>query len=230
MTCPTSGQSSRRLHNSRSDWSDLAVASLPRHDPRREYEFCVRHGRPSLGPGLQGYSKEWVRRSKASMESVLPRFNSQRMVMDYVRSYYAPARTHRENLERGCGRGAMQLAAWRQRLTAGWARVQARRVDEHVARVAADHVMKIVVALRLGTLDIRDVRVECIFGRQSAESGFVIHHSAVLRPLGLNADGEAVYSLETRPPLSGLQHYKLRVYPFHPLMRHPLESGLMMWI
>ena len=178
----------------------------------------------------QGYSKEWVRRSKASMESVLPRFNSQRMVMDYVRSYYAPARTHRENLERGRGRGAMQLAAWRQRLATGWARVQARRVDEHVARLAADQVMKIVVAVRLGTLDIGDVRVECIFGRQSGESGFVIHHSAALRPLGLNADGEAIYSLETRPPLSGLQHYRLRVYPFHPLMRHPLESGLMMWL
>jgi starch phosphorylase len=90
--------------------------------------------------------------------------------------------------------------------------------------------MKIVVAVRLGTLDIRDVRVECIFGRQSGESGFVIHHSAELRPLGLNADGEATYSLETRPPLSGLQHYKLRVYPFHPLLRHPFESGMMMWI
>jgi glycogen phosphorylase len=178
----------------------------------------------------QGYSEGWVRRSKASMQSILPRFNAQRMATDYVRDYYAPARSHRERLEGAGGRAAVQLAAWRQRIAVGWARVQARRVDAHLPRLAADQTLKVVVAVRLGTLDIRDVRVECIFGRQTTEHAFDIHHSAELRPLGLNEDNEAVYTLETRPPLSGLQFYKLRVSPFHSLMRHPFESGLMMWI
>ena len=178
----------------------------------------------------QGFSTEWVRRSKASMQSVLPRFNSQRMVMDYVRDYYTPARKHRETLERAKGRGAVELGVWRQRIAGGWGRVQARRVDQCVARLAADEILKLAVAVRLGTLDIRDVRVESIFGRETADAGFIIHHTAALLPVGLNDDGEAIYSLETRPPLSGLQHYKLRLYPFHPLMRHPFESGLMIWI
>ena len=178
----------------------------------------------------QGYSEGWVHRSKASMQSILPRFNAQRMATDYVRDYYVPARSHRERLERDGGRAAVQLAAWRQRIAAGWARVQARRVDAHLPRLAADQMLKVLVAVRLGTLDIRDVRVECIFGRHSTERAFDIHHSAELSPLGLNAENEAVSSRETRPPLSGLQFYKLRVFPFHPLMRHPFEGGLMMWI
>src|SRR5690606_40421906 len=36
----------------------------------------------------QGYSRDWVTRSKASMKTITPRFNAQRMVMDYVRNYY----------------------------------------------------------------------------------------------------------------------------------------------
>jgi starch phosphorylase len=72
--------------------------------------------------------------------------------------------------------------------------------------------------------------VECIFGRQSEEHGFATHSSVELQPKSVNEDGEALYSLETRPPLSGLQFYKLRAHPYHPLLRHPLETGLMMWI
>ncbi len=178
----------------------------------------------------QGYSEGWVRRSKASMQSILPRFNSQRMVMDYVRDYYAVAHAHRSRLEAGGRRAATRLAAWRQRVAAGWPRVQARRLDAHVSQITAHEILRVSVGVRLGDLDIRDVRVECIFGRLSEEMGFVIHHSAELRPLGLNEEGESVYRLETQPPLSGLQYYKLRVYPFHSLMHHPFESGRMLWL
>ncbi|MFN8627181.1 MAG: alpha-glucan family phosphorylase [Candidatus Binatia bacterium] len=178
----------------------------------------------------QGYSEAWVRRSKASMQSILPRFNSQRMVLDYVRDYYVPARRHHERLASDHGRPAAELAAWRQRVAVSWPRVQVRRVDAHVPRVAADAPLKIVVAVRLGTLDVGDVRVECIFGRQSDEHGFVTHSSVELQPSGFNDDGEALYHLESRPPLSGLQFYKLRAHPFHPLLRHPFGAGRMVWV
>ena len=39
----------------------------------------------------KGYSEAWVAHAKESMKSLLPRFNAQRMVMDYVREFYAPA-------------------------------------------------------------------------------------------------------------------------------------------
>lgn len=178
----------------------------------------------------QGYSEAWVRRSKASMLSVLPRFNSERMATDYVRDYYAPCRDHRERLEKDGRHGAAELATWKRHIAAGWARVQVRRLDPHVARIGADQKLKVAVAVRLGTLKMEDVRIECIFGRQSDEDGFVIHHSAQLTPAGHQEDGETIFTLEITPPFSGLQFYKLRVYPFHRLLRHPLETGLMLWV
>jgi len=39
----------------------------------------------------KGYSEQWVKLSKASMKSIIPSFNAQRMVMDYVLKAYIPA-------------------------------------------------------------------------------------------------------------------------------------------
>lgn len=47
------------------------------------------------------------------MRSTLPRFNAQRMVMDYVRDYYLPAQEHRKALAKNNGRAAYWLAEWK---------------------------------------------------------------------------------------------------------------------
>jgi starch phosphorylase len=172
-----------------------------------------------------------VQRSKASMQSILPRFNAQRMVVEYVRDFYAPAQAYHRRLEEGGSRRpAVRLAAWKRRVMAGWPAVRARRTSDHVREVRPDQRIPIEIAAHLGKLDIRDVRAECLFGRVGEDGEFVVHETFVLQPLGLNGSGEALFRLDIAPPLSGLQFYKLRLYPYDPLLRHPLESGLTLWI
>lgn len=178
----------------------------------------------------RGYSEGWVQRSKASMESILPRFNSQRMVMEYVRNFYAPAQSHRRRIEAPGGHAAERLALWKRRINAAWPNVRARRSGGALGEVRPDQRIPIEVAAHLGGLDIRDVRAECLFGRIEDGGEFVVHETFVLEPLGLNESGEALFRLEIAPPLSGLQYYKLRLFPYHALLRHPLESGLTLWI
>jgi starch phosphorylase len=96
--------------------------------------------------------------------------------------------------------------------------------------VRPDQRVPIEIAAHLGSLDIRDVRAECLFGRVGEDCEFVLHDTFVLEPLGMNGDGEVLFRLEISPPLSGLQFYKLRLYPHHPLLRHPLESDLTLWV
>jgi glycogen phosphorylase len=47
---------------------------------------------------------------------------------------------------------------------------------------------------------------------------------------GTNAEGETRFELELIPGFSGLQTYKLRLYPYHRLLTHRFETGLMKWI
>ena len=178
----------------------------------------------------RGYSEGWVRRSKASMQSILPRFNAQRMVKEYARDFYAPAQRHRRQLEAHGGRPAARLAEWRQRVTGAWSHVRARRSSSHPNEVRTDQRIPVEVAAHLGGLDIRDVRAECLVGRAGEGGAFVVHETFVLEPQGLNEQGEALFRREITPPLSGLQFYKLRLYPYHAMLRHPLECGLIVWV
>src|SRR6266566_5386690 len=99
-----------------------------------------------------GYSEGWVNLSKASMKSILPRFNSQRMVMDYVTRYYAAARKQRLVLAGNDFARAKELAAWRKKIAGAWPQVKLRRLDTPPARLIAGRALSLRVAARLNGL------------------------------------------------------------------------------
>jgi starch phosphorylase len=51
-----------------------------------------------------------------------------------------------------------------------------------------------------------------------------------LKPAGMAGDNETLFSINLEPPLSGLQFYKLRLYPNHPLLAHRFETGRIIWL
>jgi len=44
------------------------------------------------------------------------------------------------------------------------------------------------------------------------------------------ADGAVVYSLDLQPPACGQFATEIRIYPYHELLSHPYEVGLMKWL
>jgi starch phosphorylase len=41
---------------------------------------------------------------------------------------------------------------------------------------------------------------------------------------------ECLFSLELTPEMCGKLLYRVRVYPYHDLLTHPFETGLMVWL
>jgi starch phosphorylase len=77
---------------------------------------------------------------------------------------------------------------------------------------------------------VSDVAVECLIGKLSDHNEFHVHERLSLHAQHeQDAHGE-LFSLELKPSLSGLQHYQVRMYPRHPLLCHPFELGLMVWL
>ncbi len=177
-----------------------------------------------------GYPQNWVRMSKASIKSLLPRFNAQRMVMDYVREYYAPARKQRLILMGNNYARATEVSAWRRKVEAAWPKTRLRRLDDAPAAIAAGAALPIRVAARLDGLDPDDVIVECLVGKEDAGSEFKTHDRHVFVPDGHNEAGETLFTLKLNPALSGLLSYKIRIYPFHPALAHRFEAGMMLWL
>ena len=179
-------------------------------------------------------SPDWVAMAKASMTTILPRFNAERQVLDYVEKLYAPAREHRRRLE-AVADGAAMLAAWKQRIRERWSGVA---FDPLVAERAADvacvlpfgEALDVQVALRLNGLQTQDVVVECLLGEDQEDGDFVPRERFELEAHSSLPSGEVMYKLALRPRRTGLQRYRIRVYPHHELLAHRFELGCMRWL
>jgi starch phosphorylase len=178
----------------------------------------------------QGYSESWVSISKASMKSIIPNYNAQRMVRDYIVNFYAPASRQNSKLCADDYKGALELAAWKAKIGKDWEHVSMRRVDEVKASLMAGDSLKIDVAVTLGELTADDVVLECIVGTDTDHESFVEREHVRLQPAGATGDNETLFSINLEPPLSGLQFYKLRLYPSHPLLAHRFETGRIIWL
>ncbi len=178
----------------------------------------------------QGLPAEWVARAKRSMISLIPRFNSQRMVMDYVTRFYAPASKQRLVFSANNHARAREVAAWRARIAERWPNVQLRRIDNAPEGIVAGESVAIRVAATLNGLAPDDVLMECLVtpdgdGQVHAEPAIYL-----FKPAETLDKGEVIFALDMLPRLPGLQHYQIRLFPFHPALSHRYESGLMMWL
>jgi len=176
-----------------------------------------------------GYSEGWVKLSKSSMKSIMPRFNSQRMVMDYVSRYYAPANQRCKILSANNGAAAMQLSGWKKKVAQAWLQVRINRIDNAIQEIKTGGCLPIRATAFLGGLKPDDVRVECLLGTTSDTGEFTVHERHPLLATQHGSGGEISFELDLCPTLSGLQHYKLRIYPYHKLLAHPFETGCMVW-
>jgi starch phosphorylase len=115
--------------------------------------------------GPMGYSPGWVAMAKHSIATLLPRFNSTRMLSDYLSRFYVPARTSNGaafagQLCRRARRGAVEVARAR-RLAAN----RLRRLDAPKRRIGFGDSLRFEVAVKLDGLQPGDVVVELLFGR-----------------------------------------------------------------
>ncbi len=180
--------------------------------------------------GGHGFSEGWVQMSKASMKSTLPQFNSQRMVMDYIRGFYGPAAKHGKTLAKNRHKGAKELATWKAKIRTLWPSVSLRRIDDETRSVCAGDKVNIRIAAQLGDLSHHDIRLECVIGIKDEHGNFQTSDYFGFDACEKLDTGETVFELDLDPPLPGLQHYQIRIYPCHDLLSHRFETGCMIWL
>jgi len=175
----------------------------------------------------QGYSSAWIAVARASMRSVLPNFSSVRMVREYLDRIYLPARDHALRLTADGGAVLAELTAWKARLRAQWPAVAFQGVEASAQRVHWGDRVTIRARLALGELSPEEVVVESVMS-PTPDVPLAEDERWRFEPVETN-DGEAVYALEFDAADAGARYYRIRAYPFHPLLAHPFEMGMMVW-
>lgn len=207
----------------------LEAARRDAEEARTLYELLQDHVVPLYyARNDAGVSPGWVAMAKESMASVAPRFNSMRMLEEYVERLYRPAAARGARLAAEGHAGARSLAQWSAKLRAAWAGVVLRRAGDPPARIEHGERLRIAVAAKLNGLAPEDVAVELLLQGPGTDVPAAPHRLAPERPLP--ESGEHLYALEFAPELSGRVEYRLRAYPAHELLAHPFETGLITWL
>ena len=186
---------------------------------------------------------EWVRRSKRAMMTVIPRFTMGRVFRDYARGLYSPAIAQYGRLSAESYTGARTLADWKQRVRAAWPKVSLKLLADSARDLPRGERLRLRVAVALNGLTPADVRVEFLgrrllpLPRSSTPPLSSYGHPerdglwrTALRATDESDSRETVFALDVEPQECGQFATEVRIYPWHELLTHPYELGLMKWL
>jgi starch phosphorylase len=199
-----------------------------------------------------GLSPGWVERCKRSMVSVLPHFNSDRVMHDYATMFYGPAVQRGRRAAADNHAVARDLAEWKNKIRREWPAVRLSLASEPNSRTHVRATVPLTVEVHLGGLQPQDLRVECVLHRELCSNHTVpvprfasdariadgSHHIddelAFIAPLAVVEESVAVdkcrFHLDLQAPWAGVLGYEIRAVPTHPELSHAYEMGLMRWL
>jgi starch phosphorylase len=185
-----------------------------------------------------GLPVRWLDMVSHSLRGLGPRALATRMVREYVTDLYAPAARASRGLvrpatgtlpsERGEFGAAMQLAAWKQRVTAAWPGVRVELVEAaDDGELCPGGHLAVMASVALGALSPDDVRVEVVYGRAGVADEIVDPACSPMRLDGApSTDGVARFVGSAPLGQPGPFGYTIRVLPHHGLLCGPAELGL----
>ena len=224
-------------YDTKNGWAIKPVSEfLPESQRNREegrtlYELLQDQVIPTYyNHNKMGYPEAWVKMSKRSIATLMPNFNSTRMVAEYVAKTYLPAIGQ---YRKYCGNnfaGARRVADWKNAVRLAWPDITIRRLDTPQPAITFRDGVRIEVAVKLKGLRPSDVIVEILMGHKyQAQPKKNLRYS--FTPQGeISKTGEQVFTLDITPELCGKLEYRIRLYPYNEMLTHPFEMGLMRWL
>ena len=195
-------------------WVVLQTVSRDRIEREVIPEFHTRNG--------SGIPTAWVKRMRASMARLTPRFCVNRTVREYTEAHYLPAASAYRERAADQGAAGLRVAKWRRTLDEKWATLHFGEVK---AEIRGDqHVFEVQV--HLADLDPEAVRVELYADAVMGGAPVRQEMKRVLQRTG--ASGDYVYGAAVsaaRPP----SDYTARVIPHCDGVAIPLEDARILW-
>ncbi|ACQ79597.1 alpha-glucan phosphorylase [Beutenbergia cavernae DSM 12333] len=175
-----------------------------------------------------GLPRHWLEMVRHTLATLGPKVQATRMVADYVEQLYAPTALDARAMDGTGHAGAVALAAWKERVRAGWPAV---RVD-HVETEGADQAPRVgdAVTVRafvsLGDLAPSDVDVQVTYGRVGENDELTSFGTLSLAHTESYEAGRHQFSATVALERPGAFGYGVRVVPRHEGLAGATELGL----
>ncbi|MHB8354835.1 MAG: alpha-glucan family phosphorylase, partial [Burkholderiales bacterium] len=171
----------------------------------------------------QGIPSAWVSRMRESMASLTGRFSTNRMLRQYTEHYYLQAAAdHRARVAEHASL-AHDLRHWMERVQHHWPQVRIGAVTRQTEGTQ-HHIIAEVYLDGLAGEEVRvELYAETMAGAEGPERIAMTRREPLLGALG-------AYHYEAHvEALRPIAHYTVRILPFHPQARLPLELALIHW-
>ncbi|HLV81086.1 MAG TPA: alpha-glucan family phosphorylase [Chthonomonadaceae bacterium] len=174
------------------------------------------------GRDAAGIPEAWLRRVRASMSELTPRYSSYRMLREYVEQVYLPgAAAYRRRVAEGAAL-AVTLQEWQQHLADHWHELRFGAFSVRQDRAA----WQFSVEVSFGGINPDFVRVELYADPLNEMAAPPIVMKRSRQPA---RSGPAALYTAIAPTSRPAEHYTPRLVPFHPEARIPLEEDHILW-
>lgn len=180
--------------------------------------------------GADQIPRAWTAMMKKTMKGVLARFNTNRMVAEYLEDYYIPALSRSRALDSHGSEGCRAFADWKNRVRSAWKDI---RIMEVTADAGADTFtvgdsIPVTVSVFTGGLSPHDLAVEIQHGNAGGDGYISERKTTRLSPSGEDRQG-AVFTGMLPCLDSGRFGFTVRILPYHPDHGLIIEPGLVRW-
>ncbi|MBU1615749.1 alpha-glucan family phosphorylase, partial [bacterium] len=174
----------------------------------------------------KGYSSGWVNRSKESVRTIVPVYNTDRMVREYTRKCYIKASDSGRKCRADNYAVARELSSWKKKIFAAWPDVKINMVEECSEGFLFGQEKTIKILADLSALQPADVTIELYIKKIDEEEPLLVP----LEHIKEQEKGRHLYQGIFSPPDSGRYLISVRAIPSHPELLHKHETGLCKWL
>ncbi|MBP9111901.1 MAG: alpha-glucan family phosphorylase [Polyangiaceae bacterium] len=176
------------------------------------------------------FSRNWVKRMKATVAHLVPAFNTSRMVSEYADRTYVPSHHRYRAMTENDFALATDLVAWKSKIETAWPNVSVTRVDLPHADtgVIVGGRLEISANVNLAGLSPDDVEVEVCYG--PTHGGFELQTTAKQNLAYVDTQGgTAIFRGTYVAGESGSHACTVRVTPSTKNASAPLDRTLVRW-
>jgi starch phosphorylase len=177
--------------------------------------------------GADGLPHNWIKMMKASIQKLVPHFNTNRMVREYYEKFYMPA--HRATKRLSDNGRILELSRWRAKVEASWPNVRIV-LDNFKPEMEIHSGTKVPVRaiVWLGELKPEDVDVQIHCGAANGEIIFKDGKSSSMEMDSRLGDAY-IFKGEVAAFRSGRHDFAVRVIPRHPDLVNPFMPLFIKW-
>jgi starch phosphorylase len=195
-----------------------------RHEAEQVYDLLENEIVPTFYQrNERGVPEKWTAMVRSSMAKLTPYFSTNRMVREYVETYYRPlAEAYEGRVAHNHAVGS-QVFGWRHNLKTFWDTVHIG--ETHIERRGEQYLIK--VSVLLGEVRPEDVRIEVYAEPEDAAKA--PFRTAMQRDGELVGAANGFVFAATAPNGRPLRDYSIRVIPSSPNAAVPLEARQILW-